>query len=50
MIRIDEIAYLMQELSLLSDHVQGFKDNFLEVIRKEKKDKMINRFIESDKT
>lgn len=35
MIRIDELAYLMHELSLLCDQRQGFKDKFLEVPRKE---------------
>lgn len=49
MIRIDELAYLMHELSLLSDQRKVFKEKFLEVSRKEK-DKMMIRFVESNQT
>ena len=50
MIRIDEMMYLMHELSLLSNQRQGFKVKFLEVSRKEKKDKMMDKFNEFHQT
>lgn len=50
MIRIDELMYLIHELIVLSDQRQGFKEFFLEVSRKVKKDKMMDKFNESNQT
>ena len=50
MLRIDELAYLMHELSLLCNLRQGFDEKFLEVSRNEYKDKMMDRFVESNLT
>ena len=39
MIRIDEMVYLMHKLNLLRNLRKGFKEKFVEVSRKEKKEK-----------
>lgn len=50
MIRIDEMEYLMHELSLLRYLRKLFNEKFPKVSRKEYKDKIMDIFNESDRT
>ena len=50
MIRIDKLAYLMHELSVLCDQRKLFKENFLVVSMKEKIDTIMDKFNEFDQT